>query len=42
LGLARHLRHMGVIKMLSQVTTVRSLDFKKKKRRKKKTKKRRK
>jgi len=46
LGLARHLRHQGVIKMLSRVTSVRSLDFskvkksKRKKRRKTSSKKR--
>ncbi len=36
LGLARHLRHQGVIKMLSRVTRVRSLDFSKVKKSKKK------
>lgn len=34
LGLARHLRHQGVIKMLSRVTRVRSLDISSRKKRK--------
>lgn len=42
LGLARHLRHQGIIKILSRVTTVRSLDFAKVKKSKKKRKERRK